>query len=465
MFRYEVVTAQVREWIAAGVLKQGDRLLSVREMSVKLGFSAVTVHQAYGVLQDEGLIESRPRSGFYVAEQSRQLPEFTDPLDGPSADDPSAGADFAMPRDRNQLAGDGLGSAFISDDLSPHDELYRLMTANLRWENAKMQQVGWQGLEALREAIGKRIAVNAVNARARDILVTSSLHSSVGVCLDLLAPEGSKVLVETPTDTAIVSSVLARKLIPVEIYSHPLFGVDPEQYQYLMENNEIAACIVSPCNHSPTGVSYRIDVARRIAEVAARHRVPIIENLSGQELTYGAVPYDLAQFDARNIVVRAGGYADSLGPRFGVGWVSLPRREHWKVKLRESNLAGEWARQKAIAAFLSGRGFDRHVRNLRETVSARTRRGLALIFQHFPESCTVSRPPGGYMCWVRGPKGFNAVESERLAREVNASFSPGPLFSVTRAFGNFIALNLSHAWTEEREQQLVSVARLLSQAS
>lgn len=462
MYRYEVVTGQVREWITAGVLKPGDRLLSVREMSVKLGFSPVTVHQAYGVLQDEGLVEARPRSGFYIAEQSRQLPEFTDPLDDPSADEAPNGVGHPLPRDRDQSPGVGFGSPYVSDDLAPHDELYRLMTANLRWENAKREQAGWQGLDVLREAIVKRSASSATNARARDVIVTTGLPASIGLCLDLLAPEGSKVLVETPTDMAIVSAVLARKLVPVEIYSHPRFGVDPEQYQYLMEHNDIAACILSPCNHAPTGVSYPLEVARRIAEVATRHRVPIIENLSGQELLYGAVPYDLAQFDTRNIVIRIGAFADALGPRFGIGWVSLPRRDHWKVQAPEVVAAGEWARQKAIATFLGGRSYDRHIRRLRETVSARARRGLALIFQHFPENCTVSRPAGGYMCWVRGPKDFNAIAAERLARERGASFSPGPLFSVTRAFGNFIALNLSHAWTEEREQELVTVARTLA---
>lgn len=462
MFRYEVVTGQVREWIVAGVLKPGDRLLSVREMSVKLGFSPVTVHQAYGMLQDEGLIEARPRSGFYIAEQSRQLPEFGDPLDGPPAEETSHGADFPLPRDRNQLLGGGLGSAFISDDLAPYDELYRLMVANLRWENAKLEMASWQGLDVLREAIVRRSATTASNARARDILVTSSLQSSVGVCLDLLVPEGAKILVETPTDTAIVSSVLSRNITPVEIYAHPRFGVDPEQFQYLMEHNDIAACIVSPCNHAPTGISYPLEVARRIAETASQHRVPIIENLSGQELAYGAVPYDLSQFDRRNTVVRVGGVIDSLGPRFGLGWISLPRRDHWKVELREPRLAGEWARQKALATFLSGRSYERHLRRLRETVGVRTRKGLALIFQHFPDNCTVSRPAGGYMCWIRGPKNFDSVASERLARERGTSFSPGPLFSVTRAFGNFIALNLSNPWTEEREQELVSLAGILA---
>lgn len=461
MYRYEHVTGQIREWIAGGVLKPGDRLLSVREMSTKLGFSAVTVYQAYGILEDEGLLEARSRSGFYVKRLSRQLPEFSDLLEDPSNNEAVHGSDMPMPRYRRHVA-DGLGSLSISDDLLPDDELFRLMSTNLRWERARREPAGWQGLDTLREAIVKRSAVNLANVRARDIIVTNGLYTSIGVCLDLLAPAGAKILVETPMDAAIVSAVLARNLVPVEIYSHPRFGVDPEQFQYLIDSNDIAACILSPYNHAPTGVSYSLDVARKIAEAATRRRVPIIENLAGQDLLYGAVAQDLSQFDAQNLIIRVGDLSDTLGPRFGLGWISLPRRDHWKVQLPDQPMAGQWARQKAISAFLSSRSYERHLRRLRENLSARALRGLALIFQHFPENCTVSRPASGYLCWVRGPKAFNAVELEHVAQERSASFSPGPLFSVSRAFGNFIALNLSHAWTEERERELINIARLLS---
>jgi DNA-binding transcriptional MocR family regulator len=64
----------------------------------------------------------------------------------------------------------------------------------------------------------------------------------------------------------------------MEIYSHPTTGIDPEQFEYLLEQGGIAACLLMPVNHYPTGVTYSQETMRRIVEAAAARGVPIIEN-------------------------------------------------------------------------------------------------------------------------------------------------------------------------------------------
>jgi DNA-binding transcriptional regulator YhcF (GntR family) len=54
--------------IRDGTLKAGDRIPSVRELSRDRGLSPATVVHAYEVLEAEGFIETRPRSGFYVSD-------------------------------------------------------------------------------------------------------------------------------------------------------------------------------------------------------------------------------------------------------------------------------------------------------------------------------------------------------------------------------------------------------------
>jgi len=470
MYRYEAVSRQVREWIDAGVLRPGDRLISVREMSERLGYSTVTVHQAYGRLQDEGILEVRPRSGFFISRQTRQLPEFT-----------SDGVDFVVEEEANlaenqthlppsirQMEIEGFGSSFISADLLPYDDLYRLMSSGLRWEAARLETTNWQGLESLREIISRRVSTLAPARRAREIIITRDIGDSLRLCLNLLTRPGSKVIVETPTDAATVSAVLGRALSPIEIYSHPRYGVDPEQFQYLLDNNDIDACILSPNNHVPTGVSYPPDNARRIMEAATIKDVPIIESVASQELLYGTQAFELAQFDTRNLVLKIGGFADTLGPRFGVSWIAVPVRYRTLLAAHLAAMplsAGEWARQKAIAEFIARRSYDRHLRKLREALSARMRKGLSRVFQTFPEHCTVSRPTGGYICWVRGPTTFSAVATAARANPNVLGYLPGPLFSVTRAFGNFLALNLSFPWTAEREAALDVIGKALLKSS
>lgn len=468
MYRYETLISQVQEWIATGSLKPGDRLPSVRTMAHQMGYSTVTVHHAYGMLEDEGILECRPRSGFFISKHTRRLPEFSAiPMDGDDLEidnDPHFETDPAPPSTWRYEEFTSVGSLQISEDLVPDRELYRHFVANLRWEATRQDSIPWQGTDELREVVARRVGSVASRTNAKDVIITPNADASLSFCLDVLTKPGDKVLVETPMDAASVSAVLDRDLVLVEIYSHPRFGVDTEQFRYLLQCHDFACCILSPNNHSPTGVTYSTDVARGLVEAATERNVPIVENMVGQDLSYGAPSCELAKFDTRNIVLRFGGFADTLGPKFGLGWIAMHPRYHARAApqhMMQRKLAGDWAIQRALADFLSRRSYEKHIRRQRETLAVRMRRGLSLVFQNFPESCTVSRPLGGYMCWVRGPKHFNALTAIKTERYDHLRLAPGPLFSVTRAFSNFIALNLSFPWTADREEEMATIGQAL----
>ena len=457
MYRYEAVVSQVREWIATGLLKPGDRLLSVRELSSKLGYSTVTVHQALTALQDEGILRAEPRSGFYVSATARRLPEFTLETDFIPGTGGGAGVDAG-----GLTGDDAFPAVAISEDLTPGDELYRMLTSNIRWEGAKAELAPPLGIPALREAVAKRVIDRAPARRVRDIIIAPNKRHALDICLDILLPRQGKVLVETPTDPRIVSALLRRHAEIVEIYSHPRLGLDPDQLEHLARTNDIALCILSLTNHIPTGISYGESVAKRVSQIAAEHGFPIIEDMPSQGIVHDEVVMGLTEFDTRSSVFRIGSFSDSLGERFGLGWVAVPHKYHHQIRPPATyNLAGEWARQKAVAEFIGRRSYDKHVKKIKEAVSNRLHKGLSLLFQHLPQNCTVSRPPTGYMCWVRGPKEFNALtlRSEKALMEF---FAPGPAFSCTRAFGNFFSLNLSHPWTPEREHELTRLGQALA---
>jgi len=52
--------------IAASTYLPGDRLPSVRELALRHRYSMETVLRAFRLLEDRGLVEPRPRSGFFV---------------------------------------------------------------------------------------------------------------------------------------------------------------------------------------------------------------------------------------------------------------------------------------------------------------------------------------------------------------------------------------------------------------
>lgn len=64
---YRQIIDQVREQIMAGLLKEGDQLMPVREVSSKLAINPMTVSKAYSAMEAEGLLERRRGIGLFVA--------------------------------------------------------------------------------------------------------------------------------------------------------------------------------------------------------------------------------------------------------------------------------------------------------------------------------------------------------------------------------------------------------------
>ena len=73
-YLYMQVAGGIEKMIGEEVLKIGDKLPSVRVLSEEYGISMGTAFQAYYYLEGKGLIEARPKSGYYVRFNFRRMP-------------------------------------------------------------------------------------------------------------------------------------------------------------------------------------------------------------------------------------------------------------------------------------------------------------------------------------------------------------------------------------------------------
>src|SRR5215472_10021555 len=71
---YLQVAEGLEKMIGDETLKIGDKLPSVRMLSEEYGISMGTAFQAYYHLEGKGLIEARPKSGYYVRFNLRRMP-------------------------------------------------------------------------------------------------------------------------------------------------------------------------------------------------------------------------------------------------------------------------------------------------------------------------------------------------------------------------------------------------------
>ena len=67
---YERIAEDLTSAIRKGTLRGGDRMPSVRGLARQRSVSVATILQAYVQLENDGLIEVRPRSGHFVRARS-----------------------------------------------------------------------------------------------------------------------------------------------------------------------------------------------------------------------------------------------------------------------------------------------------------------------------------------------------------------------------------------------------------
>ncbi len=77
---YTQITDNFRNQIRAGVLKEGDKLPSVRELASELAINPNTIQRAYRELEAEGWIASVSGKGSFVCAQEEQADPDLMPL-------------------------------------------------------------------------------------------------------------------------------------------------------------------------------------------------------------------------------------------------------------------------------------------------------------------------------------------------------------------------------------------------
>lgn len=128
---YEEVIEQIKELISEGTLSPGDRLISERELAVKLGVGRSAVREAFRSLETMGLIEIRPGEGTFIREASPH--KLIEPLAMAILMDKRNNYDILEVRKILEVGTAGLAAERRTDEeLSKIEAALRQMTVNVK---------------------------------------------------------------------------------------------------------------------------------------------------------------------------------------------------------------------------------------------------------------------------------------------------------------------------------------------
>lgn len=70
---YEQIISEIERYVALGILKPKDQLMSIREMATTLGINPNTVKKAYAELENKGVIITISTKGTFISDNIKNI--------------------------------------------------------------------------------------------------------------------------------------------------------------------------------------------------------------------------------------------------------------------------------------------------------------------------------------------------------------------------------------------------------
>jgi DNA-binding transcriptional MocR family regulator len=359
-----------------------------------------------------------------------------------------------------------LGAGTPNARYLPTEALNRILAREVRQhpETSQAYDDG-PGYRELRAQIARRALDAGCAISADEVITTNGAQQAVYLCLRALTRPGDTVVVETPTYLGLLQAIEAAGLKALEVATDPEEGICLDCLAEVLEQQRVAACVLIPTFGNPLGHCMPEPKRQRLAAMLADAGVPLIEDDVYGELYYDRTrPRAVKAFDTTGNVLLCSSFSKTLAPGYRVGWVSPGR--YMDVLERQkyiTSVASPTPTQMAVAAYLGGGGFDRHLRRLRGTYRGLMARVSASVAEHFPEGTRLTRPRGGHLLWVEMPKTVDSMKLYERALQHGISLLPGPLFTGCCDYGNFIRLNTAVPWSDVVEGAIKTLGSLVAE--
>lgn len=301
--------------IERGELARGTRLPAERVLASALVVSRGTAVAAYDLLVSEGLIERVRGSGTYVLgagvlglppgrEGSALVHRLVDRSAGP-ADVVDLSISVLRDADglpRRSVSTTSLGHVVPDTGYSP-----------------------W-GLGGLREAVADHVREWGLPTKPSEIVITTGAQQALSAAAACWLRPGDTVVVEDPTYPGAVAAFTQAGAtlvgVPVDRY-----GVSADALIKAVAKHRPALVYLQPTLHSPTGAVLSPGRRRRIAELIASSRVPLVEDMALADLAWatdGVAPPPIASLCPGASVAVIGSLSKLFWGGLRIGFVRAP---------------------------------------------------------------------------------------------------------------------------------------------
>lgn len=439
------------------LMRTGDKLPSVRELSKTYGASPVTITQAITTLSALGVVRAEPGRGTFVSGA------------GKPAESDYAWQSSALGRSRvdsgraGRLGAQGSGDhvqlswGYLAPELQPFDELrtigVRCAKSHRAWTMAPPM-----GLPELR-----RVFSDELGAEPGDMLIMPGGQQSLVFAMRTLADPGTTLITESPS---YPGATIAAQAAGLHLAAVPADadGIRTELLAETLERTRAKLIYLQPCYANPTGSILSPDRREEVLALAKHYGAFIIEDDWARNLSLeGTAPPPLFTQDPHGHVVSIATLSKPAAPGLRVG--AIAARGPAGERLRTARIADDMCvpplAQEIALGLLSSSAWPRHVKRLRAGLLERRDAMVAAVHDSMPGARVANVPTGGIHLWVRLPEGSDSTVLTAAAHAAGVMIGDGRQFYVDEPTAPHVRLSFSAASIAQIEAGVGRVAALV----
>lgn len=439
--RIQAVMAAIQSRITSRSYLPGMRLPSVRAQAKAMRLSVSTVVEAYERLAAEGLIRSRPGSGFYVA--------------GPVA--PLALAQIAPRLDREvdplwvsrqSLETDDTvlkpGCGWLPPSWMYEAGVRRALRGVARAGTARLTDYATPfGLAALRQLLARRMAVHGMEIPPEQVMLTESGTQAIDLICRFLLEPGDTVLLDDPCYFNFHALLKAHRVKAVGVPYTPI-GPDITAFAAALQEHRPRLYITNSGIHNPTGATLSPVTAHRLLKLAEDSGLVIVEDDIFADFETSPAPR-LAAFDGLSRVIHIGSFSKTISASLRCGYIAA--RADWMDSLADLKIAtsmgGGNLASDVLLRTLTDSGYRRHL----ETVRVRLAQAMDQTVTRLDKLGITPWlvPRSGMFVWCRLPQGTDAAAIARSCLQDGVMLAPGNAFSQSLSASDFLRFNVAQS--------------------
>ena len=341
--KYLRLYEELRDEIVRGEWPYGARLPSRRQVAQERGLSVVTAEHSYELLCQEGYVEARPRSGFYVIYRE---------ADGFAQVEPA----------RNVPAAEGSGAG--GGDAFPFSVLARAMRKVLAdYGEAILNKSPNTGCLSLREALSRYLARNrGIRADAAQIVIGSGAEYLYGLVVEMLGND-RVFAIESPSYAKIEQVYRARgvacELLPL--------GEDGIQSAALAGTGA-SVLHITPFRSFPSGVTASASKRAEYIRWAGTGDRIIVEDDFESEFSLLRKPEEtvFSRAEGRNVIY-LNTFSRTISSAIRVGYMVLPETltALFDARVGFYSCTVPAFEQHVLAELIDSGDFERHINRIR----------------------------------------------------------------------------------------------------